>query len=71
MTDIKKTAKGASATKAKKLRLNKETLRDLGPSTDRGRELKGGVKADTHTQQNPDECTATGQRCTYRVSGCA
>ena len=43
MTDTKKKERSKSGAKGKKLKLNKETLRDLGASTDRARELKGGA----------------------------
>ena len=41
MTDMKKTEKGTSGAKGKKLRLNKETLRDL-KARDEDR-VKGGA----------------------------
>ena len=43
----------------KKLTLRKETLRDLNPQTQQVN--GGGLSQDT----------TTGNRCTYRVSGCA
>ena len=61
MTDIKKAGKRAGAEKAKKLQLTKETLKDITPT----RNIRGGRGCGS----NMDSCT--GQRCTYRVSGCA
>ena len=40
MTDSKKKEKGKSGVKAKKLQLNKETLKDLGAS--KNAQVKGG-----------------------------
>jgi hypothetical protein len=57
MTDIKKKDKGKSGVKSDKLRLNKETLKDLGASGNA--QVKGGA-------QNTDG----GQRCTQRWSNC-
>lgn len=44
MTDIKKKEAGKTAAKAKKLQLNKETLKDLSVSLGKGKQLKGGRK---------------------------
>ena len=43
MTNIKKTAKGKKSQKSEKLRLNKETLKDL--KADKVAEVKGGAAA--------------------------
>ena len=56
MTDIKKTAK-ENDKKAKKLRLNKETITDLYVKKAAGGNIKGGAAGDDYT-------------CTYRASGC-
>ena len=41
MTDIKKTAKSKNAERSKKLRLNKETLKDLSAG-DKAKKVKAG-----------------------------
>ena len=50
MTDIKKTGKGKSGAKPKKLQLNKETLKDLG--TSKSEQVKGGAIPRLCTQPN-------------------
>ena len=57
MTQVK-AAKTETTADGRKLTLRKETLRDLNPQT---QQVNGALS------QN----TTTGERCTYRVSGCA
>ena len=57
MTDIKKKQEDKSGVKAKKLQLNKETLKDLGAS--KNAQVKGGADG-----------TYGGPRCTQRWSDC-
>ena len=56
MTDIKKEEEDKRGVKSKKLRLNKETLKDLGASKN------AQVKCGAHGTQ--------GDRCTQRWSNC-
>ena len=55
MTDVKKREEDKSSAKTKKLRLNKETIKDLGAG--KNAQVKGGAP----TQ---------GERCTQRWSDC-
>ena len=50
MTTSKKNAKGRESEKSKKLRLNKETLKDLG--TSKSEQVKGGAIPRLCTQPN-------------------
>ena len=59
MTDMKKTTKTKAGAKVNKLRLNKETIKDLSP---RG-SVKGGANA------NSDPCTQCGTYNTGNDSG--
>ena len=54
MTDSKKKAKGKSGTKAKKLQLNKETLKDL--SAGGPQQVKGGVPRNPNYSQEDGSC---------------
>ena len=47
MTDIKKTAKTKGATKAKKLALNKETIKDLTVAKSKIENVRGGARCCT------------------------
>ena len=57
MTDLKKTGKAARATKAKKLQVNKETLKDLSAS--KNAQVKGGAPT------GGERCTQRATTCTY------
>ena len=57
MTDSKKTAKGKDSSKSKKLRLNKETLKDLTARA-KADNVRGGRPV-------PDD-----GKCTYVNTGC-
>ena len=61
MTDSKKTAKSKDSKKSKKLKLNKETLRDLSPGG-----KAGGVRAGAGQK---DTCGQCGY-CSYEHTGC-
>ena len=62
MTDIKKTEKGKSAVKAKKLQLNKETIKDL--DTSKTAAVRGGAR----NTGGPSVCC--GGYCSLEESGC-
>lgn len=59
MTQVKAEETTRYAT-GKKLTLRKETLRDLKARNPRTQQVNGGASKDS----------ATGDQCTYRVSGC-
>ena len=61
MTDIRKSAR-ESGKKANKLQLNKETIRDLGPS--KTATVRGGAR----NTGGPSVCC--GGYCSYEESGC-